>query len=113
MRLLLLTGALVILSACSSDRLVSTSGDPSRTLWLSVGQELSLTLGTVGPGQYASPPTISGAALQFLADSIVPPFDPGGPHQRFWFRAVAPGQAVVTFRHTAQIWVVVDTVVVL
>ena len=109
MRLLPLAGVLTMLAACASDRLVSTSGDPSRRLSLTVGQELSLTLGTVGPGQYASPPTVSGAALRFLADSIVGT-NPGGPTQRFWFKAMAPGQTVVTFHHTVQSSVVEDTV---
>jgi len=110
MRLLLLPGALAILAGCASDRVVSVEGGPSRTLSLAVGQDLALTLHTLGPGQYASPPSISGASLRFLADSVVPPFTPGGPTQRFWFRGEAPGRAVVTFHHTWQQTVVEDTV---
>ncbi len=110
MRPRLLAGALVILGGCHSERIVSVEGNPSRTLSLTVGQDLALTLHTLGPGQYASPPTISGTSVRFLADSVVPPFTPGGPTQRFWFRGESPGQAVVSFHHTVRQTVVEDTV---
>jgi len=110
MRCPLLFLAIAGLGACASDRLVSTSGYPSRALSVSVGQQLDLTLQTVGPGQYASPPTVSSAAVVFLGDSLVGPPVPAGPTQLFWFRAAAPGQSVVTFRHTWQNPTVVDTV---
>ena len=96
---------------------VPSAGDPasellktSRTIAVVVGQELGLTLGTVGPGQYASPPTVSATALVFLVDSMVGPALPSGPTQRFWFRAALPGRAVITFHHTAQVYDLQDTV---
>src|SRR4051812_8851233 len=91
---------LAFLAACNSDDLVSARATPDRMLSLSVGQELDLTLQTVGPGEYISPPAISSAAVHFLDVSLVSPAVPAGPTQRFRFRAEAPGQAVLTFQHT-------------
>jgi hypothetical protein len=45
--------------------------------------------------------------------TVVPPFNPGGPTQRFHFRAVGAGQAVVDFRRMlgdSLISVVEDTI---
>lgn len=58
---------------------------------LSLGSALEVILGTLGPGLYVSPPTVSGGAVEFERADIVPPFTPGGPTQRFRFRAVARG----------------------
>ena len=44
-------GALIGLGACSTNPL-AVSGDSSQTLALGVGQQLNLTVGTVGPGLY-------------------------------------------------------------
>ena len=79
---------------------------------LVVGQELHLTLGTVGPGHYDSLPAISTAALRFVDASYVAPFTPGGPRQRFRFMAERPGTAVITFRHTDDDPTVTTTVTV-
>ena len=63
-----------------------------------VGQEIDITLRNVGPASYASPPLISSGALTYLGVDVVPPYNPGGPTQRFRFKAVATGQAVIEFR---------------
>jgi len=112
MRHPLLLVAIPLLAACSSDRLVSTYGSPNRTLTVAVGQQLDVTLQTVGPGEYATPPTVSSAALSFLGDSLVGPPIPAGPTQLFRFRAEQAGRAVLTFRHTGNDPTVVDTVLV-
>lgn len=62
MRIRALTLPLALLLGCASDDLVSANGPPNRTLALALGQELGLTLQSIGPGEYASPPTISSAA---------------------------------------------------
>lgn len=90
---------------------VSAQGKPSRTLVLDVGQELQVTLGTVGPGEYSSP-AISTSVLRFLDVSFVSPYIPAGPRQRFRFQAEAPGQVVLLFEHTGDNAVVRDTVIV-
>jgi hypothetical protein len=90
---------------------------PSQTVNLVVGQELDITVGTLGPGSYDAP-TISPSILQLLAGNgaIVTPVTPGGPTQVFRFRAQAAGQAIITLgqsgRTTFRSDTVRDTVVV-
>ncbi len=83
---------------------------PSHSLTIVVGRELDVTLGTLGPGEYLSPPTISSSAIKFLDAELVGPNVPAGPTQRFRFVAMALGEAVITFRHTAGNPVIEDTV---
>lgn len=85
-------------------------GSRSQRLVASVGEQFSVTLGTVGPGEYESPPSISTDVVRFLGDSIVGPYVPAGERQAFGFAATAPGTAVVTFRHSGNNPTVVDTV---
>jgi hypothetical protein len=100
--------------ACSANNIVSVQADGhNRTIAATVGQEVDVTLGNVGPAEYVSPPDISSGALAYLGVDVVPPFNPGGPTQRFHFRAVGAGQAVVDFRRMlgdSLISVVEDTV---
>ena len=102
--------AAAMLPGCGSDNLVSANGGPDRTLSLAVGQELALTFQSIGPGEYASPPAISSPAVEFRDVALVTPAVPAGVTQRFRFRAVAPGQAVIRFEHTGQGPAVEDTV---
>ncbi|AHG92884.1 hypothetical protein J421_5349 (plasmid) [Gemmatirosa kalamazoonensis] len=87
---------------------VSVSGE-NRRVSAGVGTEVVITLGTVRPGEFASPPEISSPSLEFVEMSYVGAL-PGGPTQRFRLRTVARGRAVVTFRHTFASRVVSDTV---
>src|SRR4051812_21714957 len=91
--------ALVVLAGCGADKIVFVDS-ASRTATAQVGQEVEITLGNVGPGEYESPPTMSSAILTYLGVDVVAPFNPGGPNQRFRFRAVSAGQTVVHFRRT-------------
>ena len=92
-------GALAICLACETDHIVSVPWEGiGRTIAVSVGQELRITLGNVGPAQYESPPQISSAVIRFVDVQVVPPFTPAGPTQQFRFLAVSPGQAVIRFR---------------
>jgi hypothetical protein len=77
---------------------------------VSVGEELSITLQTIGPGEYQSPPAVSSSAVRFLDVAYVSPSVPAGPTQRFRFKAEAPGHAIVTFRHSGSTPMVSDTV---
>ncbi|HEX3197177.1 MAG TPA: hypothetical protein VHR39_06420 [Propionibacteriaceae bacterium] len=88
------------------------NGIPSRTVSIEAGRELDLTLQTIGPGEYASPPSVSSAVVRFLDVQLVTPPVPAGPTQRFRFETVAPGMAVIVFHHTAQAPTVEDTVTV-
>lgn len=99
------------LLGCGTDPL-AVDYEPSHSLTISSGRELDVTLGTAGPGEYASPPTVSSAAIRFLDVQSVLPAVPAGAQQRFRFTAVAPGEAVITFHHTGGGQTVEDTVVV-
>jgi hypothetical protein len=101
MRILSLLGAIAAVAACSDD-VVGSNGIPSRSMSLKVGETLELTLQSIGPGEYASPPAISSASLRFLDVSLVTPAVPAGVTQKFRFRAQAAGRAVITFEHTGQ-----------
>lgn len=110
-RVLLLVIAFAV-TACSADAVLGVDSR-SQSVSARVGQEVEVTLGNVGPAIYESPPMISSNVVTYLGVDVVPPYNPGGPTQRFSFKAVAPGQALVTFRHTldgALVSVVEDTV---
>ena len=80
-----------------------------------VGERVDVILGNIGPAIYDSPPSVSSDVLTFLSVDDVPPINPGGPNQRFRFRAETRGVAIITFRKTlvqGSVFVVVDTVMV-
>jgi hypothetical protein len=108
----LVDSVLLLAAACSAESAISANGIPSRTFDVGLGQEVALTLQTVGPGAYASPPVISGAAVEFLDVALVMPSVPAGPTQRFRFMASARGQAIVQFRQTVSGLIVEDTIIV-
>lgn len=97
---------------CSGATPLEVIGAPARTITVTVGRELRIRLQTIGPGEYRSPPAITGVALEFRDVSQATPAVPAGPTQVFRFAAVTRGQAVVRFTHTGQTPEVVDTVVV-
>src|SRR4051794_3613349 len=100
-RFLFLLSATAVIGACSGD-VVGTDGIPSRSMSLNAGDILEITLQSIGPGEYASPPAISSASLRFLDVSLVTPDVPAGVTQKFRFRGQAAGRSVVTFEHTGQ-----------
>jgi hypothetical protein len=89
------------LGACGPEA-VEANGHPNEVLSITVGQELDLTLQTIGPGEYASPPAVSTGAIQFLGVSLVSPAVPAGPTQQFRFTGVRRGTAVIVVHHTGQ-----------
>lgn len=96
---LLVALALTLTSLACSDGIVSIGSDgQSRVIEVVVGQEIDVTLGNVGPAEYQSPPVISSPVVTYLGVDVVPPFNPGGPTQRFRLRAVGAGSAIVDFR---------------
>jgi hypothetical protein len=102
--------ATVLLAACGSDTPTGVSGIPSRTLTALRGQLVDIRLQTIGPGEYDSLPTISSPAVRFRGASEVTPAVPAGATQLFHFLAIAPGRAIITFRHNVQPTPVIDTV---
>ena len=88
----------IVVASCGSDGITSIVGTTSQTIVAELGDEVQITLGNVGPGEYLSPPQISSTVLTFLSVDVVPPFTPAGPNQRFRFKTNARGQAIVSFR---------------
>lgn len=104
---------MVLAVACLADHIVSLDlGEQNRRVEASVGDQIEITLRTIGPGEYASPPALSNAAVLFLDVASAGPPVPGGPTQRFRFRAASRGTAVITFTNTGDGPTVSDTVVV-
>lgn len=60
-----------------------------------VGQQVEITLGTVGPQQYGTP-QVSSAAIELESVALVGPPNPGGPTFVYIFAATAEGEAQVT-----------------
>jgi hypothetical protein len=75
------------------------NADAGRIVAAAVGDQIEVTLQTIGPGQYADP-TVSSRAAVFLGESPAGPSSPGGPTQLFRFEAIAPGRADITIPHT-------------
>jgi hypothetical protein len=87
--------------ACGEGPL-EVNGSPSQSFSVKSGRELEVTLQTIGPGEYVSPPTVSSAAVRFVDVQQVSPPVPAGATQRFRFLAVSQGVAIIVFQHTAQ-----------
>lgn len=104
--------ALIFATACHADDIAAIG--PGRHLELSVGDRFDVLLRAAALGSYIAPPTISMPAVEFLEATLVDesPVPPGGPLQRFRFRATAPGTAVITFTPAQDGPVASDTVVV-
>jgi len=62
-----------------------------------VGDEVDITLQTIGPGEYATP-QLSSPAVRFLGMTYVSPALPAGPTQLFRFQAEAPGQTSISIQ---------------
>ena len=98
--------------ACGGSNPVSVSirGDTSQSLTVPVGTEFTVTLQTIGPGEYSSPPAVSSAAVRFLDAAQVSFAVPGGATQQFRFAAMVAGKAIVVFQNTGMTPTVEDTV---
>ena len=67
---------------------------------------------TVGPGEYATPPELTGSAIEFVGMSPAAPV-PAGVTQIFRFKGVALGQTIVRFHNTDPLHADVrDTIIV-
>lgn len=97
---------------CRAENAVAVVGPDasSHALAVRVGTEVRIRLQSIGPGEYASPPTISSASLRFEDVVLAAPHVPAGVTQEFRFTAVAKGQAVVAFTHSDNGPMIQDTV---
>ena len=110
-RLGLVSLAGALLTGCVTEP-VAIEGSESQVLSIVVGQELHVTLQTIGPGEYESPPSVSSPSLRFVSVALVSSRVPAGPSQQFRFVGEARGQAIVVFRHSGNNPTVTDTVYV-
>src|SRR5579859_2924265 len=63
-------------------------------LTATVGQQIEITLGTVGPKQYGTP-LISSPAIRLESVELAGPQNPGGPTFIYFFEATAKGEAQI------------------
>jgi hypothetical protein len=107
LRVIATTGILLSVS-CSSpsspsdNRFSLSNADNGRVVSVKIGDEIDVTLQTIGPGEYDQHPDISSRSINLLSVSYVSPPNPAGPRQLFQFKAVAPGQAAMTIFNTGQ-----------
>ena len=74
---LVAVGTLSIGLGCGRPRIAEMSQNPPMTsASVSVGQELHVTLGSLGPAYFVSPPEVSSGALTFLGVVILQPYRP-------------------------------------
>ena len=86
-----------------SGRIVSLDArDNGRIVAVQRGDEIDVTLQTIGPGEYNEVPDVSTGAVVFLKESLPGLQNPGGPRQLFQFSAAAVGLAVISIPHTWQ-----------
>ena len=104
--------AVAFLAACGGDNPAGLSfvGSTSRTVTVPAGTEFSVTLQTIGSGEYSSPPTVSSSSVQFRDVAQTEFAVPAGPTQRFRFFATGVGDAIIRFTHTDSNPTVEDTV---
>jgi hypothetical protein len=87
-------------SEISLDRISLDNSSNGTSISVTPGDEIDITLQTIGPGQYETP-TVSSGSIRFLGESpAADPPNPGGPRQLFRFEAVTPGRAEITIPHT-------------
>ena len=72
--------------------------DNGRQIKATVGEELDITLGTVGPGNYGTP-QVSSPAVQYEDVELAWPVTPAGPTQIYVFQAAEEGQAEIRIPH--------------
>jgi len=103
-------GAIAVALGCHGDSIVALDTAALNTHTSAhVGDRIDVTLQSIGPGEYASPPTLSSPAVAFLGVGYCGAV-PAGATQCFHFRAASPGQAVLTFIHSGNNGVVHDTI---
>jgi hypothetical protein len=113
MRIMSFGLSMLFVMACAENPVsVSVRGATQHSVTVPLGSELRITLQTIGPGEYSTPPSISSPALRFEEVDFVSPHVPAGPTQEFRFRALAKGQAIVVFTHTGNNQTVTDTVTI-
>jgi len=87
-------------SAGAKQQVLSLNGtDNGKHVPAKVGQEIIITLQTIGPGQYETP-KVSSPSLRFEGSYFPRDQNPGGPQQVYRFIAAAVGEVKVEIRHS-------------
>src|SRR5579863_274793 len=73
--------------------------DNGQRVTATVGQQIEITLGTIGPGRYGEP-QVSSSAIRYENVALEWPPTPGGPTQIYVFETAAEGEAEVEIAHT-------------
>jgi hypothetical protein len=106
--LLILWGASANADAQNSDKsppsakqqaLPLNGTDNGKHVSAKVGQEIIITLQTIGPGQYETP-RVSSSAVRFEGSYFPKEQNPGGPRQVYRFISTAVGEAKVEIPHS-------------
>src|SRR4051794_13136268 len=80
--------------ACSGGHTMALgNSDSGRTVTLSAGDELDITLGSIGN---QGTPSVSSTAIDYAGSSVLGPANPGGPTILYKFTAVGHGEATIT-----------------
>ena len=81
--------------ACSSSEhtMALDNSDSGRTVSLTAGDALDITLGGIGN---VGEPSVSSTTIRYDGRSVVGPVNPGGPTYLYKFTAVSPGAAAIT-----------------
>lgn len=109
-RRMLIPAALLMTGCGSGAPTDTTAGSRGEAFAVPAGEAFEIRLQSIGPGEYRSPPSVSTSAVRFRDAGLATPHVPAGVTQFFRFDAVAPGRAIIVFRHTGQSRTVVDTV---
>src|SRR6266511_3000602 len=90
-RILIVLPSAAFLAACGvgPGLGIRANGHPNRTVTASLGQTVELSFQSIGPGEYDTPPTITGTSIRFVR--MVPPdsYVPAGVTQIYRFKAVS------------------------
>jgi hypothetical protein len=87
-----------LIAGCSPSPLEVDGGHSGQAVTAVVGQEIRVTLGTIGPGNYGDP-QISSSAVRFLNMTYPKEQNPGGPTQVYRFEAMSAGRAQIHIPH--------------
>ncbi len=83
------------------DTIPLNNADSGRSIVISVHDQIKVTLGTVGPGQYDDP-ILSSDAVQYVGQSTPGPPVPAGVRQEFRFEGVRVGHVDLTIPHSGE-----------
>jgi hypothetical protein len=87
-------------SESTKPQVLSLNGaDHGRHVSANVGQEIIVTLQTIGPGQYETP-RVSSVSVRFEGSSFPKEQIPAGPRQVYRFVSTAVGEAKIEIPHS-------------